>query len=68
LQVGEQAAPAVRQFRACLGEFNACPRPAKELHAKFSFEPRDGLGQARWLMNRRAAARPKCSSSPTTAK
>ena len=43
LEVGKQAAAAVQQFRAGLGELDAAPGPVQELHAEFSLEPRDGL-------------------------
>jgi hypothetical protein len=46
VQVGEQAAPALQQFRAGPGELDAAPGPGEQARRKEAFEPRDRLGQA----------------------
>ena len=65
-EVGEQTAPVVQQFRACLGEFDAAPRPVEELHVELSFQPCDGLRQAR-LHLLAAARRPDMRRRAQTA-
>jgi len=57
VKVGEQAAPALQQFRAGRGEFDTAPGPREQAHLKEALEPRDGLGQAR-LADEQARGRP----------
>jgi hypothetical protein len=42
-QVSQQAAPAVKQFRAGFGERDDAPGPPEQPHLKQAFQPRDGL-------------------------
>jgi len=46
IQVGQQAASAVQQFRAGFGELDGAPGPPEQLDLKHAFHPRDGLRQA----------------------